>query len=503
MSRPMMLIRSQAPMATRLVAMAACLTTLACATPPAEEETELPGGAVTLWTDSTELFMEHPALVVGDSGRFAIHLTDLTDFAPLTSGRITLRFEPRGGGTAVVVTQDAPRAPGIFGASPRFSQPGVYDLHLLVESPQARDSLFVPALQVYATAADVPVADEVEPAGISFLKEQQWKTPGFATAFATSGTAPESFEVGGEIVPAAGHYADVQAPVAGLIDAAGLADSPVPGGRVRQGQLLAVLTSATAEGGNLHAEARARLREAEDELARARRLVDAGVVPRRRLHEAEIRFEAAQEAMSGLGAVGEGGRYEIRAPISGVIASRDVAAGARVEAGASLFRIVDPDVVWLQSFVPAGRVPVIAGSDPARFRVDGLDSDFTSRRLLSVGAAVDPVRRMVPVLHEVGNPGGRLRIGALARVALSTGVPRQGMLVPASALVDEDGRPIVYVQVDGELFEARRVTLGGRTGDQVLVVGGIVAGERVVTGAAFQVRLASLSTAVPAHGHEH
>jgi len=45
--------------------------------------------------------------------------------------------------------------------------------------------------------------------------------------------------------------------------------------------------------------------------------------------------------------------------------------------------------------------------------------------------------------------------------------------------------------------------LGGRQGDRVLVLEGIKAGERVVTGAAYQVKLASLSTSVPAHGHEH
>ena len=56
------------------------------------------GGAITLWTDSTELFMEHPALIVGRPEKFAVHLTDITDFAPLSSGRITLRFTPRGGG---------------------------------------------------------------------------------------------------------------------------------------------------------------------------------------------------------------------------------------------------------------------------------------------------------------------------------------------------------------------------------------------------------------------
>ena len=59
------------------------------------------------------------------------------------------------------------------------------------------------------------------------------------------------------------------------------------------------------------------------------------------------------------------------------------------------------------------------------------------------------------------------------------------------------------MQAGGERFERRELTIGARDGERVLVLNGIAAGERVVTGAAYQVRLASLSSAVPAHGHEH
>jgi membrane fusion protein, heavy metal efflux system len=59
------------------------------------------------------------------------------------------------------------------------------------------------------------------------------------------------------------------------------------------------------------------------------------------------------------------------------------------------------------------------------------------------------------------------------------------------------------VQAEGERFEKRELTIGGRDRDRTLVLSGIQRGDRVVTGAAYQVRLASLSTAVPAHGHEH
>src|SRR5690606_3098132 len=79
----------------------------------APEGGEPAGGAITLWTDSTELFMEHPALIVGQPDKFAVHFTDIDDFAPLRSGSITFRFMPRGGGTPVEVVQEEPRAPGI------------------------------------------------------------------------------------------------------------------------------------------------------------------------------------------------------------------------------------------------------------------------------------------------------------------------------------------------------------------------------------------------------
>src|ERR687892_1578737 len=151
----------------------------ACSSGPAdgvetEGEAGPAGGAITLWTDSTELFMEHPALIVGAPDKFAVHLTDLTDFAPLRSGRVTLRFEPKGGGDPVVVTQDAPRAPGIYGPAPEFTRPGVYDLMITVESPQAHDVIRVPDLRVYASAEEAPKEKGGEGGGISFLKEQQW-----------------------------------------------------------------------------------------------------------------------------------------------------------------------------------------------------------------------------------------------------------------------------------------------------------------------------------------
>lgn len=464
------------------------------------------GGAVTLWTDSTELFMEHPALIVGAPDKFAVHLTDITDFAPLRSGRVTLRFEPKDGGDPVVVTQEAPRAPGIYGPAPEFKRAGVYDLAITVESPQARDLIRVPDLRVYPSAAEAPKEEGGEPGGISFLKEQQWKTPGFTTAFATTGELTESFQATGQIVPAAGKMARISAPVAGIIEVSGLTQSPAPGQRVAKGQVLAVLTPALGEGGSSYAQARAELREASDERARANRLYAAEAVPERRVNEAEIRLRAAREALASFGgseAPEADGRVVIRAPLAGVVASRTLTPGSRVDAGAELFTLVDPSIVWLEARVAASEAARVGPRSEATFRVAGNDGELSAKRTVSVGSVIDSVSRTIPVIYEVPNPDGVLKIGMHAQVAVGTARRVSGVIIPSSAILDEDGHSVVYVQPEGERFEKREIQPGGTSQGRTIVLSGVKAGERVVTGAPYQVRLASLSTSVPAHGHEH
>ena len=464
---------------------------------------ELPGGAITLWTDSTELFMEHPALIVGQPARFAIHLTDVTDFAPIASGTTTLRFMPRDGSEPLIVTQDAPGRPGIFGATAEFGRPGLYDLTILLESPQAKDSIPVPGLRVFARAAEVPRAVD-EDGGIPFLKEQQWKTPGFATAFAASGTVTETFEATGEVVPAAGRAAQVSAPVGGFIEADRAGRSPAPGEWVSPGQVLLVLTPALGEAGSVLAQARRELREAEADYARVARLHAAEAVSQRRLHEAESRLQAARGTLAGIGGAHDSlGRLAIRAPIAGVVASRRVMPGTRVAPGELLFSIVDPSVVWLEVRVPAARAAQLTPRTSATFRLEGSARVYGTRRAVSVGSVLDSLTRTLLVLYEAPNPDRSIKVGATAAVAVGTGNEIRGVVVPSSAILDEDGRSICYVQVSGERFEKRDVTIGADDGTRVVALSGVRAGERVVTGAAYQVRLASLSTSVPAEGHAH
>ncbi len=473
--------------------------------PAAEAETDAPeraGGVITLFTDSTELFMEHPALIVGVGGTFAAHLTDLTDFTPLRSGRIVLTFTPRGGGAPLVVTQEAPRVPGIYGPAPVFTAAGTYDLVIDVESPQARDRIEVPGLVVYATEEDAPF-DEGEDSDIPFLKEQQWKTPGFRTAFADSGSLAIAINVPGEITSAPGSAQVAAAPASGILQLA--PNAPSVGMRVRRGDLLARIRPTLGEGGASFADARARLREAEEEFTRAERLLRAEAIPERRMHEATVARDAAREALAAIGGgnITADGLLELRAPMDGVVVERFGTTGARVEAGARLFSIVDPSRLWVTAFVPVEALAQMDRSARASVTPEGYTDAALSARLLGVSAAVDSLTRAVRVNYALEGLNTDLPVGTLARVAVATRSRGNGIIVPASAVLEEDGTSIVFVQTSGERYERRVVQVDGGDGQRVLVRSGLEAGDRVVTGATYQLKLASLSTAVPAHGHEH
>src|SRR5687767_15976541 len=79
-----------------------------------QPEAETPLLDVTSWTDKTELFMEYPPLVAGQTALFAVHLTRLSDFSAMTAGRPRLELTPDAGGDPAVLRGDEPARPGVF-----------------------------------------------------------------------------------------------------------------------------------------------------------------------------------------------------------------------------------------------------------------------------------------------------------------------------------------------------------------------------------------------------
>ncbi|MBA2290831.1 MAG: efflux RND transporter periplasmic adaptor subunit, partial [Gemmatimonadales bacterium] len=302
--------------------------------------------------------------------------------------------------------------------------------------------------------------------------------------------------------PTSRGVAVITAPIAGIIARAGGTGVPVVGEQVRAGTTVALLTPLLGDGGSALATARAALATAEAEYARADRLVQAEAAPARRLEEARIERNAAREALRAFGgSTTNDGRIAIRSPIDGVVSITQFIPGARVEAGDRLLSVVNANQLWLEARIPGDAVPDIQPDGRIRFRVG--DSWHTTSSIVALAPTIDPATRTVTGRWVVDNRSAALRPGMLATALVPTAAIDRGIVIPASAVLDEDGQAVAFVQLSGESFERRLLTLGARGAGHVVVRAGISVGERVVTGAANQVRLASLSTAVPAHGHEH
>jgi RND family efflux transporter MFP subunit len=484
--------------------------------PPAEQEP--PAVAVTIWSERTELFMEYPPLVAGEQARFAIHLTDLSNFAPLREGKVVVRFE---GDTITRFEVDGPATPGIFGVDVKVPAARRYQVAVEVHRPQFTDELRVGPVTVHPDKqAALASVEEEEEGATSFLKEQQW-TLDFATMAVEAQPRRQVVIVPATVQPRVGGSVEVRAPAAGRI--ASGSDRAI-GTAVSRGSTLIELIVRNERLGEAPVvrlevvQADTALRVAQEDLARIERLAAAGAIPQRRLTEAKAAHEAAvgrlkiaQEQLqhlelsrTGQGTGTPGERVIVRAPIAGIIAQAGVTPGASVVEGQLLYRIVAVDRLHVVGEVPEQHLGRIERSTSAEVEVPGLSTLLNATRLVSVGRVVDPQRRSVPVTFELASPPSSLAVGQSVSLRLITAPAAAEVAVLKDAVVDDAGQPIVFVQTGGESFERRPVKIGGaREGGFVQIVAGLDGGERVVTRGAHLVRLAALSPQTPGHGHVH
>jgi multidrug efflux pump subunit AcrA (membrane-fusion protein) len=183
--------------------------------------------------------------------------------------------------------------------------------------------------------------------------------------------------------------------------------------------------------------------------------------------------------------------------------------GGYVTGEKALFTVLDAATVFIEARIPEASVRRLGETKAGSYELPGERGRFVpitvggTGRLVFVGIQVDPATRTVPLVYEVENPDRRLRIGQAVTLFVETARAETTLAIPGSAIIEEDGRPVAFVQVSGETFEKRDLALGIRDGTWVQVLEGLAEGERVVTRGAYAVRLASVSSAIPAHGHVH
>lgn len=497
---------------------------LGCRNDASQEQASLAsaaeGWSVTAWGERYEVFAETGPLVAGAAVTSNAHVTVLSDFTPLHEGTVTLVL--RGQGAEESFKQERPKRDGIYAIELRPRSEGTFDLAFRIESSAGRAEE-VPAGRVQIGRAGSPGGALTEggpaaPEGVSFLKEQQWRTE-FATAWVREGVLAESVEGPAQVKASGGGEVVLTA----ALDAT-VAPSPWPHPGLDLVEGATIFRLVPRVGDRSLPELRADVAAFEADVEVARRRVERLSELLRVEATSEAELERARASLAGLEARAVSARggvssvsgvsrqeaadVPVRAPWSGRVAEVSVTPGQTVVAGTSLGRLVKVRPLWLVlALRPEAAARVQAAPRGLYLRRLGQPiplEQVTAQdlRLVSRSPEVDPRTASVAVILEVNRSAADLPLGSAVEAELRLAGERRGIVVPLSALLDDSGTTVAYVQLEGESFARREVRVLGRLGGDALVEG-LRPGERLVTRGGGAVRRSSLLSAGAPEGHVH
>ncbi len=175
----------------------------------------------------------------------------------------------------------------------------------------------------------------------------------------------------------------------------------------------------------------------------------------------------------------------VRSPVAGVVTEKKALQGQRFMPGDTLFQVTDLSAVWVVADVFEQDLGLVRPGAKATVTLDAYPGKTFTGTIGYVYPTLKPETRTVPVRIELPNPGGLLKPGLFAQVALQAGDPAPVLTVPASAVIDSGTRRIVLVQAGEGRFEPRPVQLGARSEAYAQVLSGVREGELVVVAANF------------------
>ncbi|MEK6288682.1 MAG: efflux RND transporter periplasmic adaptor subunit [Acidobacteriota bacterium] len=402
-----------------------------------------------------------------------------------------------------------------------------------------------PTLQGKHAGEEGEHGDEHSQEGAIEISDETAELAGIKTEEVTQGEIEDTIATTGKVLVAP----NSQAIIGAKVDGRAVRISAEPGQRVGAGQALVLVDSpqiADLRGQLIEARAKLNLAEqkrtrtamsenraaviqsknrldlAEATLQRKKRLAELGAAAGREVAEAEMEYknakaeyefqssiqitreqqEAASEveqmravvarltqSLSALGAspTGQGGMISIASPIAGTVVDRHVTVGQAVTLGTELMTVMNLASVIIEAQLPESYAGRVQAGQRLIARIPGAPDGIFEGKVQSVGSTVDPAKRSVAVRARVTNTGTHLMHEMAVEVRIVTGGRKEALLVPASALVDEEGIKVVYVK-EGERYERRPVKVGTINYQFAEILSGVEAGEQIVTAGAYQIK---------------
>lgn len=335
------------------------------------------------------------------------------------------------------------------------------------------------------------------------LTPEKAQAAGVEVSEVKPGTFHQVIKTSGQVLAAQGDERVAVATVAGVVS---FNSQVIEGMSVNRGTPLVVLSSRHMAEGDPVQKARVAYEVAKKEYERMAALVGDKIVSEKEFAQAKQTYENARISYEAVAKNQTESGQVVTSPIGGYVKSLLVKEGDYVTVGQPLVSITQNKRLFLRADVSERYYADLGSIVSANFRTPYNDQVYDLKelngRMLSYGKASGENGYYIPVTFEFDNCGGVVP-GSFVEIFLLA-QPIEGVLsLPESALTEEQGSFFVYRQVDAECYEKQRVSVGADDGEQVQILSGIRAGDRIVTKGAYQVKLASASNAIPAHTHEH
>lgn len=318
------------------------------------------------------------------------------------------------------------------------------------------------------------------PDGTAFVPKSTQRLLEIRTQPLAETTAPAVRELIGTVVSDPTSVGYVQAPMDGQIELSERGISYV-GQHVKAGEILALLspTIPLADLGTmqqLRAEVDGKLVIAEQRLRRLNRI--SNVVAQRDIEDTKAELEALKEQKRVLAPKGVE-KFELRAPVSGIIAVAKVRAGQVVSARDTLFEIVDPQRLWVEA------IGIGEHGDDTIEGATATDWHGHTIPLAYVGRSPTLRQQSRPFLFRIESLHEGLAIGEHLTVMIKGGNHVKGMILPAASVVrGSNGLPYVWVKDNPEVFRAMPVRYRPLDGERTVILSGIEPGMRAVVSGA-------------------
>lgn len=176
--------------------------------------------------------------------------------------------------------------------------------------------------------------------------------------------------------------------------------------------------------------------------------------------------------------------YPVVASISGTVLERKVTIGQIVQPAELAFLVADLSNVWLVADVPEESAGRLHKGMQVIVRIPSLPDEKVEGKLSYVSPVVDPATRTVQVRMDLPNPRGIFKPAMLANMTFVDHSERRNT-IPSTAIVRENNKDHVFIQVAPNKFVLHEVTLGAEYGDEYVLDSGVPPGEKIVLDGTF------------------